>query len=90
MKETKEMPGYMTDREAALMFSLMPDIDAAQAIKATVNYYLYGIGADGLKGPAQQVFEIMTASIDRGRETYRKRCEGGAKGGNSHWGKKDR
>ena len=37
-----EAPGYMTYREAALMFSLMPESDAAKAIKATVNYYLYG------------------------------------------------
>ena len=38
----KEAPGYMTYREAAIMFSLMPDGEVAQAIKATVNYYLYG------------------------------------------------
>ena len=37
-----EAPGYMTYREAAIMFSLMPESDAAKAIKATVNYYLYG------------------------------------------------
>ena len=30
-----EAPGYMTYREAALMFSLMPESDAAKAIKAT-------------------------------------------------------
>ena len=35
-----EAPGYMTYREAALMFSLMPESDAAKAIRATVNYYL--------------------------------------------------
>lgn len=37
MEQKKEMPGYMTYREAAIMFSLMPDEEAAKAIKATVN-----------------------------------------------------
>lgn len=37
-----EAPGYMTYREAAIMFSLMQPSDAAKAIKATVDYYLYG------------------------------------------------
>ena len=34
MSEEKIMPGYMTYREAALIFSLMPDEEAAKAIKA--------------------------------------------------------
>lgn len=80
----KEMPGYMTYREAAIMFSLMPDADAAQAIKATVNYYLYGTVAD-LDGVAGKVFDIMHADIDRGRETYKKKCEGGKKGADARW-----
>lgn len=69
----KEAPGYMTYREAALMFSLMPDEEAAQAIKATVNYFLFGTVAD-LEGVAGKVFEIMRADIDRGNEKYRKIC----------------
>ena len=81
------MPGYMTYREAALIFSLMPDNEAAQAIKATVNYYLRGEVPE-LTGTPAQVFEIMRASIDRGQETYRARVEGGRKGANAHWGKK--
>ena len=80
------MPGYMTYREAALMFSLMPENEAASAIKATVNYYLYGAVPD-LTGTAGQVFEIMRSSIDRGQETYKARVEGGKKGGNAHWNK---
>ena len=76
----KEMPGYMTYREAALMFTFMPDEEAAQAIKATTNYFLYGT-VEELTGRAAQVFEIMKSSIDRGRETYRCRVEGGRKGG---------
>ena len=48
-----EAPGYMTYREAALMFSLMPESDAAKAIKATVNYYLYGQFPSGLDGVAE-------------------------------------
>lgn len=67
-------PGYMTYREAALMFSLMPEQDAATAIKATVNYYLYGTEAK-LNGIAAQVFDIMRADIDRNNEKYRKTVE---------------
>lgn len=84
--EEKIMPGYMTYREAALIFSFMPDEDAAKAIKATVNYYLRGEVTE-LSGPAAEVFDIMQASIDRGKETYRARCEGGKKGGLAHWNK---
>ena len=57
------MPGYMTYREAALMFSLMPKEEAADAIKATVDYYLYGTIPD-LTGVAAQVFEIMRSSSE--------------------------
>lgn len=86
MSENKTMPGYMTYREAALIFSLMPDAEAAQAIKATVNYFLRGEIPE-LTGAPAQVFDIMRASIDRGQETYNARVEGGRKGGNAHWHK---
>ena len=75
MSEQKGMPGYMTCREAALIFSLMPDNEAAQAIKATANYFLYGNEPDGLKGAASQVFRIMKADINRDREKYQKIVE---------------
>lgn len=80
----KEMPGYMTYREAAIMFSLMADDDAAKAIKATVNYYLYG-ECGHLDGVAGKVFEIMRADIDRGRVSYKKKCEGARKGNRERW-----
>lgn len=67
MSDLNPMPGYMTYREAALIFALMPDMEAAQAIKATVIYYLNGEVAE-LSGAPAQVFEIMRASIDRGTE----------------------
>ena len=50
------------------MFSLMPDIDAAAAIKATVRYYLDGELPDDISGIAAKVFEIMKADIDRNKE----------------------
>ena len=84
MSEGELMPGYMTYREAALMFSLMPKEDAADAIKATVDYYLYGTITE-LNGVSAQVFEIMRSSIDRGRDTYRKKSEGGKKGNAARW-----
>lgn len=76
MDKEKEMPGYMTYREAALIFSLMPDDEAAQAIKATVNYFLYGDEpGNRLAGTAARVFEIMCAGIDRDRDKYRRTLE---------------
>lgn len=80
MNKPKEAPGYMTYREAAIMFSLMPDEEAAQAIKATVNYYLYGTMAD-LEGVAWKVFEIMRADIDRNNEKYQEVCSRNEKNG---------
>lgn len=85
MNKPKEAPGYMTYREAAIMFSLMPDTEAAQAIKATVNYYLYGTVAD-LGGVAGNVFEIMRADIDRNNEKYQKICSRNEKNINKRWG----
>ncbi len=63
------------------MFSLMPEIDAAKAIKATCCYYLYGVLPDDIAGSAAQVFEIMRADIDRNNEKYLKTCERNAKNG---------
>ena len=80
-KEKFEAPGYMTYREAALMFSLMPEDDAAKAIKATVNYYLYGTMPGGLDGVAEKVFQIMQADIDRNNAKYQKICERNAENG---------
>lgn len=85
MNKPKEAPGYMTYREAAIMFSLMPDEEAAQAIKATVNYYLYGTMED-LDGVAGKVFEIMRADIDRNNEKYQKTVERNKNNINKRWG----
>lgn len=84
MSEEKIMPGYMTYREAALIFSLMPDEEAAKAIKATVRYYLHG-EVPVLSGAAAEVFDIMRSSIDRGQETYRKKSAAGKKGNAIRW-----
>ena len=81
----KEAPGYMTYREAAIMFSLMPDVDAAKAIKATVNYYLYGTVTD-LEGVAGKVFDIMRADIDRNNEKYKKIVDRNKANINKRWG----
>lgn len=81
MDKQKEVPGYMTYREAAIIFSLMPDIEAAQAIKATVNYFLYRTVPDNLSGAAKQVFDIMQADIDRNAIKYEKIVERNRKNG---------
>ena len=83
-----DMPGFMTYKEAALMFTLMGKEDAAAAIQAACNYYLYG-EMPNVSGPVAKVFEIEKAAIDKGREAYRKKVEGGYKGSVARWGKKD-
>ena len=84
-KKQYEAPGYMTYREAALMFSLMPESDAANAIKATVNYYLYGQMPSGLDGVAEKVFQIMRADIDRNNAKYQEACKRNAENINKRW-----
>ena len=68
------------------MFSLMQDDEAAKAIKATINYYLYGT-KENLSGVAGKVFGIIRADIDRGRVAYKKKCDGAKKGNDERWGK---
>lgn len=86
MQKEKEAPGYMTYREAAIMFSLMPEPDAAKAIKATVNYYLYGEMPNEIDGVAAQVFDIMRADINRNNEKYQKVVERNKANINKRWG----
>lgn len=85
MDEQKGAPGYMTYREAAIIFSLMPDIEAAQAIKATANYFLHRTIPENLSGAAKMVFDIMQADIDRDAIKYKQICvrnqNNGKKGG---------
>lgn len=78
--EEKMMPGFMTYKEAALMFTLMEKDAAATAMQAACNYYLYGELPE-LDGITAKVFEIQKASIDRGREKYQKQVDGGRTGG---------
>ncbi len=84
MADDKQMPGFMTYKEAALMFTLMPEADAAAAIRAACNYYLYGEIPE-LDGIAAKVFDIEKASIDRGRGKYADQVEGGKKGAEKRW-----
>lgn len=85
-EEKCKAPGYMTFREAAIMFSLMPDEDAAKAIKATVNYYLHGQVSD-LDGVAGSVFGIMKADIDRNNQKYTEICKRNKDNINKRWQK---
>ena len=84
-----EAPGFMTYREAAIMFSLMPEGDAARAVKATCDYYLYRTLPANLTGTAQQVFKIMKADIDRNNEKYQKIVARNKKNIEKRWGKGD-
>jgi hypothetical protein len=85
MSEEKHMPpGFMTYKEAAIMFTLMGKEDAADAIQAACNYYLYGELPE-LTGTVLKVFEIEKAAIDKGRENYRAQVEGGRKSVNKRW-----
>lgn len=84
----KQPPGYMTYREAAIMFTLMDDADAAAALKAIANYYLYQTEPEGLTGVAQRVFETMKADIDRDTVVYTKKIEAQRENAKKRWEKK--
>lgn len=86
MNEEKTMPGFMTYREVALMFTLMPKDEAADVIQAACRYYLYGEVTE-LHGVAAEALRIEMASIDRGREKYKSQVEGGKKGAGTRYGK---
>lgn len=85
--EKRSAPGFMTYREAAIMFSLMPEHDAAQAIKATCEYYLYHHIRSDLTGTALQVFHIMQADIDRNNAKYQEVVKRNRRNIESRWGK---
>ena len=89
IESRNEAPGYMTYREDAIMFSLMQQEDAAKAIKATVNYYLYGTIPHDLTGAAAQVFQIMHADIDRNAAKYQQAVESNRENANKRWKKGD-
>ena len=89
MSEEKTMPGFMTYREAAIMFALMRKEDAADAIKATCDYFLDGTITE-LTGAAAKVFEIERAAIDRGRESYQAKVDGGKAGAESRYRDKEK
>lgn len=82
-----EAPGFMTYREAAIMFSLMPECDAAKAIKATCDYYLYRTLPTNLTDTAKQVFKITQADIDRNNEKYEKIVERNKRNIEKRWEK---
>lgn len=84
MSEGKTMPGFMTYKEAALLFSILGEQDAAAAIKATCDYFLYGTIPE-LTGAAAKVFEVERAAIDRGRESYQAKVSGGRAGAEKRW-----
>lgn len=88
MQQEKEMPGFMTYKEAALLFSILGEQDAAAAIKATCEYFLYGT-IPVLTGAAATVFEIERAAIDRGRECYKAKVDGGRAGASKRWGDRE-
>lgn len=73
-EDTHKAPGFLLYREPVLMLSLMPDKDAAAAIKAACNYYLYGAETT-LDGVALEVFTLMKKDIDRNAVKYEKICE---------------
>lgn len=84
MSEEKTMPGFMTYKEAALLFTILGEQEAADAIKATCDYFLYGKIPE-LTGAAAKVFEIERAAIDRGRESYQAKVNGGRAGADKRW-----
>ena len=76
----------MMYREVAIMFALMNESEAADAIKAVCNYFLYG-ELPALNGAAAQLWELQKAAIDRDRKTYQARVAGGKAGADIRWHK---
>lgn len=77
----------MTYKEAALIYSLLPDEEAAKAIKATVFYFLDGVEPENLTGPAARVFDIMKKDIDRNNDKYQRIVSRNTKNIQKRWKK---
>lgn len=86
--EDKQMPGFMTYREVASMLLMLNESEKAAAIDAICKYFLSGEITE-LQGNAAYVFELQKDSIERGREGYLKKVEGGKYGANVRYGKTD-
>lgn len=82
----ENMPAFMTYREAALLYKVLPDADAAAVIKATVDYYLTG-DDPGFSGTLAAVFDVMKTGVDKGRSEWQKRSEHGRKAITARWNK---
>jgi len=65
----KTMPGFMTYREAALIYRVLSDEEAGRLIKAVSRYYLSG-SLPAPEGVAAEVYEVLCAGVDRGRESW--------------------
>lgn len=83
----KTPPGFMTYRECALIFTFLPDEDAAAAMKAACNYFLFRKKPNGLSETAAHVVDILCADIDKNAEKYAKTCERNAGNIKKRWKK---
>lgn len=83
----KTPPGFMTYRECALIFTFLPDEDAAAAMKAACNYFLFKKRPDGLSEAAAHVADILCADIDKNAEKYAKICKRNAENIGRRWSK---
>lgn len=79
------MPGFMTYREIALIYTALDDETAGKVIKAVCDYFWFRQKEGFFTDKAKYVYDMMVSSIDRGQETYNATCvknaENGAKGG---------
>lgn len=83
-EKKKKMSGFMVYREAAIMLLYMPEADTAAVIKAAARYFLYNDVAE-LTKEQKEVFDELRDGIDRGRNSYKRKCEAAEKGNNARW-----
>lgn len=83
--ENREMPGFMTYREIALIYTAIDDETAGKVIKAVCDYFWFRKKETCFTDKAKYIYDMMVSSIDRGQESYNATCvknaENGAKGG---------
>jgi len=86
--EDKQMPGFMTFREGAVIYTILPDEDAGRLVKAAAVYYLNGTEPD-LPEQLRSAFTVMQSGVEHGRESWEKRRMHGKRAAEARWNRRE-
>lgn len=80
--------GFLVFNESALTLTLLSDEDAAKAIKAACNYFLYGTEPENLTGSLYHAVAKLLDGVDYSNESYGRTVERNRKNVQKRWEKR--